>query len=161
MNKKDLSYKKYFGSIEPSIEDNCLFGRILHIDDQIIYEGNTVAELKSAFELAVDNYLEYCEKTGKAANKTYSGTFNIRTGIDRHKRIAVAARARKINLNEYVNMALDAFEEKSVQSAQRIFSGAKFGISGVALSPSPDEGIAIMDTALIKPVRKTKIRHKN
>ena len=74
----NLTYKGYTGTIEASIEDNCLHGQILLIDDIITYEGTTVENNKAAFEEAVNRYLAYCEKTGKPANKPYSGTFNVR-----------------------------------------------------------------------------------
>ncbi len=38
--------------------------------------------LKANFQAAVDRYLAFCEKTGKAANKPYIGTFNVRVGSD-------------------------------------------------------------------------------
>lgn len=40
-----LKHKGYIGSIEASIEDNCLFGKLLFIKALVSYEGKTVAEL--------------------------------------------------------------------------------------------------------------------
>lgn len=113
MSKSDFSYKKYSGSVEYSIEDSCLFGRVLHIDDQIIYEGDTISDLKQAFECAVDEYLAYCKATGKDADKTYSGTFNIRTGSDLHRKAVVAARLRDLTLNEYIVKAIEASVDRN------------------------------------------------
>ncbi|SEJ48394.1 hypothetical protein SAMN05216201_109165 [Pseudomonas linyingensis] len=42
-------YRGYYGSIETSAEDNCLFGKLLFIRELINYEGETVAELQAAF----------------------------------------------------------------------------------------------------------------
>ncbi len=113
MNK--LSYKGYTGTIEASIEDACLHGQILFIHDIITYEGNTVDDIKTSFEEAVDHYLAYCEKTGKPANKPYSGTFNVRVGSDLHRRAAEAACHRGSNLNEFVYQSiLAAVEENRV-----------------------------------------------
>ena len=64
----NLSYKGYTGTIDASVEDNCLHGRILFIDDVIAYEGTAVDDIKLSFEKAVDRYLAYCEETGKPAN---------------------------------------------------------------------------------------------
>ena len=36
-----LKFKGYTGSVEVSLEDGCLHGRLLHIDDLITYGGNT------------------------------------------------------------------------------------------------------------------------
>ena len=89
-----LAYKGYIGSVDVSLEDDCLHGRVQFIDDIISYEGATPVELKRAFEDAVDRYLAYCEKTGKSANKSFSGSFNVRVGADRHRALAHAAMHR-------------------------------------------------------------------
>lgn len=106
MTKPVLNYNGYSGSAETSFDDDCLFGKILFIDDLITYEGNTPGELKQAFICAVDRYLEYCKQTGKPANKTYSGSFNIRTGPELHKKAAIAACTHGMTLNEYVINAI-------------------------------------------------------
>lgn len=98
----NLLYKGYSGTIEASIEDDCLHGKILFIDDIITYEGNTVHDIKISFEDAVDHYLSYCQETGKPANKPYSGTFNIRVGQELHRKAVESAYHRAITLNEFV-----------------------------------------------------------
>lgn len=62
------NYKGYQGSIENSIEDGVLHGKILSIDDLVTYESKTLQALKKQFELAVDDYLVSCEELGKATN---------------------------------------------------------------------------------------------
>jgi hypothetical protein len=42
------------------------------------------------------------EKTGKPANKFYSGTFNVRIGQELHRKAAQEAAKRNISLNDYV-----------------------------------------------------------
>lgn len=103
----EFIYKGYSGSCETSIEDECLVGRILFIDDLIVYEGNTIAELKASFEAAVDRYVEYCANTGRAPNKPYSGNFNVRINKDVHKASAQCAQRAGISLNQFVGRALD------------------------------------------------------
>lgn len=58
-----LKYKGYTGSVEYSEEDNCLYGKVLGLrKDCITYEGETISELKSDFEGAIDDYLaNLCE----------------------------------------------------------------------------------------------------
>ena len=82
MSANKLIYKGFTGSLDASLEDECLVGKVLFIDDIVTYEGDTVPALKANFQAAVDRYLAFCEKTGKAANKPYSGTFNVRVGSD-------------------------------------------------------------------------------
>lgn len=111
----EFSYAGYSGSCEASIEDDCLHGRILFIDDLITYEGNSIPELKTSFEAAVDRYVAYCAQTGKPANKPYSGNFNIRVSPDIHKAAAQHAQRDGVSLNQYVGRAL----EKEVRQTEQ------------------------------------------
>lgn len=108
MAASNLSHKGFTGSCEISLEDDCLFGRILFIEDIVTFEGQTTADIKASFIDAVDRYLTHCEKTGKAANKPYSGSFNVRVGSDLHRKAAMQAHARGLNLNEFVIQAIEA-----------------------------------------------------
>ena len=104
----NLKYKGYAGTIEVSIEDGCLHGSILFINDLITYEGNTVEEIKASFEDAVNRYLAYCEETGKPADKPCSGTFNVRVGPELHRKAVEAAHDHGITLNEFVTRSIQA-----------------------------------------------------
>lgn len=55
-----LQHRGYYGSIETSTEDNCLFGKLLFIRTLVNYEGETVVELQATFREAVDDYLATC-----------------------------------------------------------------------------------------------------
>ena len=54
-----MKYKDFDGSIETSYEDRIMFGKILFINDLIMYEGNSIDELEQSFHEAVDSYLEF------------------------------------------------------------------------------------------------------
>lgn len=112
MNK--LTYKTYTGTVEASVEDGCLHGKILFIEDIITYEGNTVDEIKASFEEAVEHYLAYCDETGKPANKPYSGTFNVRVGQELHRKAVEVACYREITLNDFVAQSIKAAIEQDV-----------------------------------------------
>lgn len=101
-----LKYKGYFGSVQYSEEDGCLYGKVQFIDDLILYEGLSVEELKSAFQEAVDDYLESCEASGSHPNTTCKGSFNVRVGEELHKALAVEAMRNRQSLNEFVKTAL-------------------------------------------------------
>ncbi len=55
--KGQLKYKRHDGSVETSLEDNCLFGRLLSVDALVSYEGQNEQELELAFRQAVDCFL--------------------------------------------------------------------------------------------------------
>ena len=63
-----FSHKQYQGSAEISLEDDCLFGKLLFISDLVTYEAQTVRALQLAFEAAVDNYLKQCAESGMSAD---------------------------------------------------------------------------------------------
>lgn len=101
-----MTYKGYSGSVEPSIEDECLHGRVLLLDDMITYEGTTVPEIVESFHAAVDRYIDYCARTGRNPNKAYSGVFQTRIDPELHREAARAAAKRNIKLNEFVSQAI-------------------------------------------------------
>jgi len=73
-----LHHKGYNGSVEYSEEDECLCGKILGLKNSLIlYEGNSLDELKADFEESVDNYLERCMRKGTEPENPYNGMLNI------------------------------------------------------------------------------------
>lgn len=67
-----LKYKGYTGSIEYSIEDMCFYGRLLEINNLVMYEGSTIEDLEESFKYMVDDYLETCKGIGERT-VNYSG----------------------------------------------------------------------------------------
>lgn len=104
---KMLEYKGYYGSIEASVEDNVLFGQLEFISALVNYEGETIQELKVAFEGAVNDYLETCKSQGYEPEKPCKGTFNVRIGHGLHLAAAVKAKELGISLNDLVKGAVD------------------------------------------------------
>lgn len=49
-----LTYRNYHGSVNYSVEDDCLYGQIIGINDMIMFEGKSIDELREDFESAVD-----------------------------------------------------------------------------------------------------------
>ena len=56
---KTMQYKGYAARIEYSDEDKCFVGHIAGIRDIVGFHGESVDELRTAFEEAVDDYLEH------------------------------------------------------------------------------------------------------
>lgn len=100
-----MKYKDYSAHIKYSEEDQCLVGHIAGITDIIGFHADTVAELQEAFEEAVEDYLETCEKLNKPAQKPYSGNLRLRIPPDIHVGIARAAEASGKDLNQWVTEA--------------------------------------------------------
>jgi predicted HicB family RNase H-like nuclease len=114
MSKANLNYKGYTGSCEVSFDDNCLHGKILFIQDLITYEAESPAALEESFKAAVDRYLAYCKKTGKSADKPYSGSFNVRPGPEIHRSAAQRAHEMGIGLNDFVTKAMQCLLDQEI-----------------------------------------------
>ena len=72
MSEQRLEYKGYQGSVEVSLEDDVLHGKILRITDLVTFEAKTPDGLRQAFEQEVDEYLVFCEEEGVAPDKPFS-----------------------------------------------------------------------------------------
>lgn len=68
--KNTLEHKNLIGSVSFSSEDEVFHGKIEGIYDLVTFEGGTVADLKSAFEEAVEDYIEICKEIGKKPEKS-------------------------------------------------------------------------------------------
>ncbi|WP_218171188.1 type II toxin-antitoxin system HicB family antitoxin [Pseudomonas gingeri] len=104
-----MHYKGYYGSIEASVEDNCLFGKLQFIRALVSYEGQTVAELETAFKEAVDDYLDTCKQLNQAPEMPCKGSFNVRVGHDLHLAAALTATRQKVTLNDLTRQALSEY----------------------------------------------------
>lgn len=109
-----LKYKGFIGSVAYSEPDKVFFGKIEGIDGLINYEGESVQELTSAFQEAVDDYLIFCEEHNCKPQKSYTGTFNIRISPSTHKDIANRAAESGITINAFVKNALAEAVKKPI-----------------------------------------------
>jgi len=101
-----LAYKGYQGSIE--YEDGQLVIQLLHINDFITVTCESAAQAEAAFHELVDDYLATCEETGRAPDKPYKGSLNIRLQPELHRRAAMAAAATGVSLNAWIVRACEA-----------------------------------------------------
>ncbi|MEC4677747.1 MAG: type II toxin-antitoxin system HicB family antitoxin [Nitrospirota bacterium] len=101
-----MNYKGYAARIEYSEDDLCFVGRIIGTRDVIGFHGDGVKDLRNAFEEAVDDYLETCEKIGQSPNKPYSGKIMLRVPPEVHAAVATAATTKGKSLNQWVTETL-------------------------------------------------------
>ena len=104
--KNMMEYKGYHAKIEYSGTDKIFCGQIDGISDLVLFEGESVTELRDSFINAVDFYIEKCKETGKEPQKPYKGTFNIRISPDLHKRAVMLAASKNTTLNKFVQQAI-------------------------------------------------------
>lgn len=96
-----MTYRGYAARIEYSDEDDCFIGHIAGIRDVIGFHAESVKELRAAFEEAVNDYLDACEKTGRAPQKPYSGKLMLRVPPEVQARAAMMAEAHGMSLNQW------------------------------------------------------------
>jgi predicted HicB family RNase H-like nuclease len=109
-----MTFKGYTARVEYDERDNIFIGRILGIRDTISFHGETVAQLRSEFELAVKDYLADCKERGLSPEKPASGKLLLRVPAEVHGRALIAAQAAGKSLNQW---ATEALQQAARQSA--------------------------------------------
>jgi predicted HicB family RNase H-like nuclease len=97
-----MNYKGYAARINYSDEDGLFVGHVAGIGDVIGFHGESVQALRSAFEEAVDDYLDTCAKLGRAPQKTYSGKLSLRLEPALHASVACKAELAHKSINQWV-----------------------------------------------------------
>jgi len=101
-----MTFKGYAAQISYSDSDACFIGHIAGIADVVGFHADNVAELRQAFEAAVDDYLATCEKLGRPAQKPASGKLMLRVPPEVHGAALVAAQVQGMSLNQWATNAL-------------------------------------------------------
>lgn len=122
MSKDFIEYGGYQGSVHYNNEDQVFYGKVMFIPALLSYEGTDVKSLQDSFKEAVDDYLELCIQTGKAPEKPFKGSFNVRTAPELHRRVALYASEHDKNLNVVVTEALEYFLKE--RKPRSILAGA-------------------------------------
>jgi predicted HicB family RNase H-like nuclease len=96
-----MTHKGYAAQIEYSDEDQCFVGHIAGIKDVVGFHGESVSELRAAFEEAVDDYLETCAKLNRSPQRPYSGKLMLRIPPEIHAAVAMAAEVSGKSINQW------------------------------------------------------------
>ncbi len=102
-----MEYKGYVGKVEYDEDAQIFSGMVINTRDIITFQGESVGELKKAFEDSVDDYLKWCEEDGVSPEKPYSGRLNLRLSPETHKKAAINAKKEGISLNKYIEKAIE------------------------------------------------------
>ena len=98
-----LHHKGYNGSVEYSENDKCLYGKILGLrNNLILYEGNSLDDLKTDFEAGVESYIDRCIRKGVEPEKPYSGVLSINISSDTHVKFAMYAENHGTSINSLI-----------------------------------------------------------
>jgi predicted HicB family RNase H-like nuclease len=105
--KDIITYKDFIGSVHFNDDDEVFYGKIEGIEDLVTFEGNTVKDLKTAFEESVEKYILICNENKKEVEKSYKGSFNIRISPELHKKVKRTATKMGISLNQFIQKAVE------------------------------------------------------
>jgi len=109
-----MRYKGYWAEIKYSDEDECFFGVIEGLKEDVIsFEGNNVAELKRDFQDAIEDYLQLCKELKKEPEQQCKGSLNVRLGVELHTKAKMKAIEKKISINELIKNAVYAYLKKA------------------------------------------------
>ena len=134
-----MEYKGYFGKVEFDAEAGLLHGEVVGIRDVVTFQGESIEEVRRAFEDSVDDYLAFCRRRGEDPDKPCSGKFMVRVGSDLHRRLDRFARISGKSLNAVVaeflehevDAALPPTQSKARKTARR-FRPPKRDKAGIA-----------------------------
>jgi len=103
-----MEYKGYVAKVEFDDEADSFHGEIINLRDVITFQGQTVDELRQAFQESVEDYLAFCAERGEQPEKPYSGKFSVRMDPELHRKITIQARTTNKSLNRWISEMLEA-----------------------------------------------------
>jgi len=102
-----MEYKEYLGKVEFDDEANIFHGEVVNIRDVITFEGQSVDELRQAFEDSIEDYLAFCAERGEQPEQPFSGRFTVRLSPEEHRRVILAAIKAGKQLDSWVADVLE------------------------------------------------------
>ena len=117
-----LKYKEYLATVEYSTEDEVFYGKLFGINDLVTFEGASVKEIKTAFEEAVNDYIETCKEVNKKPEKSFKGSFNVRVPSELHKDAAFIAVQNNVSLNDFVKGAIQYAIKHQQEVTKELFA---------------------------------------
>lgn len=105
-----MKYRGYWAEVRYSDEDECFWGKIEGLKNTLIlFEGETVKELKKDFKDSIDFYLENCKANNEVPEKQCKGSLNVRLGVELHNKAKMKSIEKKITINELIKEAVTLY----------------------------------------------------
>ena len=104
---KTMNHKGYTARIEFDERDNIFVGRVLGVRTMISFHGQTVDELRTAFETTIEEFLRDCKAQGIRPEKPASGKLMLRVPPEVHGAALVAAQAAGKSLNQWATEVIE------------------------------------------------------
>lgn len=86
-----IEYKGYMARVEFDDAAGIFHGEVVNIRDVITFQGESVDELRQAFEGSVEDYFDFCSQRGEEPEKPFSGRFTLHLSPEQHRKVILAA----------------------------------------------------------------------
>ena len=97
-----MKYKNYEATVKFDEDVEIFYGEVINVRDVITFQGNSVTELKQAFEDSVEDYLEFCRERGEEPNQPFSGQIVVQISPELHRQLDRKAKHSGKSLNSLV-----------------------------------------------------------
>ena len=111
-----MEHRGYRGVVTFDDEAEIFHGEVVGTRDVITFQGESVAELRRAFEDSVEAYLEFCTERGREPDKPFSGKIPLRIKPEVHRAATIAARAEGKSLNAWLSEAIERASAQATSS---------------------------------------------
>ena len=101
-----IEYKGYIGVVEFDPEIDSFHGTVINTNDVITFYGSSVAELRKEMMKSIEEYFQVCREHKRKPEEPFSGKLMIQTSPELHRRIALEAALRRVNMNTYIQEIL-------------------------------------------------------
>jgi predicted HicB family RNase H-like nuclease len=96
-----MIYKGYSARVEFDPRDDIFVGRVLGVQENITFHGETVKKLHLDFTAAIEHYLADCAATGREPEKPASGRLMLHVPPEIHAAALRAATGSGKSLNQW------------------------------------------------------------
>jgi len=103
-----MKYKDYEAAIEFDEDAEVFYGEVINTCDVITFQGDSVKQLKQAFEDSVEDYLEFCRERNEPPNQPFSGSLIVQISPELHRRLYRKAQHSGKSLDSLVEESLAA-----------------------------------------------------
>ncbi len=98
-----MEYKGYVGRVEFDDDAGLFSGEVINLRDVITFQGDSVGQLRQAFQDSIEDYLSFCEERGESPEKPYSGRILVRVEPSLHRDAATRAKLEHKSLNTWIH----------------------------------------------------------
>ena len=103
-----IEYEGYLGVVSFDPEIDTFHGTVINTNDVIAFYGSSVTELKKEMQRwSVEEYLAFCQEQGKEPEEPFSDKIAIQASPELHRRMALNAARRHLNLHGYIQEVLE------------------------------------------------------